>query len=232
MLTISLICDGAITNMSETIMQRFGVGQDEFIFKMYSIALVAISAAAAVKGDLREGMNWLLQPGTFAELSLPIDERTWSVPAKIGILILFSSMGFFGSSCSAAITKQFGALTMSITSVTRKATTLFLSFFLFHNVCTTEHLAGVFIFIAALTAKSLRRRNDKKSRGPARWNAKNSRHYNNSVNGGGGGSGADNFTQLELQDMTSSGNHLMRAKSEDGMRTTKSRNYHNSSYIV
>jgi adenosine 3'-phospho 5'-phosphosulfate transporter B3 len=29
MLTVSLVCDGAITNMSETIMSRFGVGQDE-----------------------------------------------------------------------------------------------------------------------------------------------------------------------------------------------------------
>jgi len=29
MLTVSLICDGAISNMSETIMSKFGVGQDE-----------------------------------------------------------------------------------------------------------------------------------------------------------------------------------------------------------
>ena len=29
MLVISLVCDGAITNMSETIMKQFGVGQDE-----------------------------------------------------------------------------------------------------------------------------------------------------------------------------------------------------------
>ena len=29
MLTVSLVCDGAISNMSETIMSQFGVGQDE-----------------------------------------------------------------------------------------------------------------------------------------------------------------------------------------------------------
>lgn len=29
MLTVSLVCDGAISNMSETIMTQFGVGQDE-----------------------------------------------------------------------------------------------------------------------------------------------------------------------------------------------------------
>jgi hypothetical protein len=129
---------------------------------MYSIALVAISAAAAYKGDLMGGIRWLSQPGTYDELSLPLDQRTYSVPTKILVLSLFSSMGFFGSSCSAAITKQFGALTMSITSTARKATTLFLSFFLFHNVCTLEHLTGVAIFISALTAKSLRRRGKKK----------------------------------------------------------------------
>lgn len=98
------------------------------------------------------------QPGSYGhEMSLPIEERTWSVPGKVAVMVLFSSMGFFGSSCSAAITKNFGALTMSITSTARKATTLFLSFFLFNNVCTFEHLMGVFLFISALTAKSLRR---------------------------------------------------------------------------
>jgi adenosine 3'-phospho 5'-phosphosulfate transporter B3 len=158
MLTVSLVCDGAITNMSESIMNNFGVGQDEFIFRMYSIALIAISAAAAYKGDMREGIMWLSQPGTYDELALPISERTWSVPAKITCLIIFSSMGFFGSSCSAAITKNFGALTMSITSTARKATTLFLSFSLFNNTCTPEHVSGIVIFMSALTAKSLRRR--------------------------------------------------------------------------
>jgi len=83
MLTISLVCDGAISNMSESIMSQFGVGQDEFIFRMYSIALVAITLAAVYKGDMTEGLIWMSQPGTYAELSLPISERTWSVPGKI-----------------------------------------------------------------------------------------------------------------------------------------------------
>ena len=192
MLTVSLICDGAISNMSETIMSKFGVGQDEvrarlisiighasclnpdchspilfflcfiaqFIFRLYSISLVAISASAAFKGDLYAGLFWMTQPGTYQQYldGTPLEERSWSVPSKIAVMILFSSMGFFGSSCSAAITKNFGALTMSITSTARKATTLFLSFFLFNNVCTMEHIAGVVVFIAALTTKSMRRR--------------------------------------------------------------------------
>jgi hypothetical protein len=157
--TVSLLCDGAIVNMSENIMNQYGVGQDEFIFRMYSIALIAITAAATAKGDLADGIAWMLQPGTLAEQqsNVPLDERTWSVGGKIATMILFQTMGFFGSSCSAAITKNFGALTMSITSTARKATTLFLSFFLFDNECTTEHVIGIVVFISALTAKSLRR---------------------------------------------------------------------------
>jgi hypothetical protein len=168
--TVSLICDGAITNMSESIMNQFGVGQDEFIFRMYSIALIAISGAAAANGDLREGLTFMSQPGTYAEQqsNVPLEERTWSTFGKIGVMIMFSSMGFFGSSCSAAITKNFGALTMSITSTARKATTLFLSFLLFDNQCTFEHIVGIVVFISALTTKSIRRKNKRRRSMPAK----------------------------------------------------------------
>lgn len=164
MLTVSLMCDGAITNMSESIMNKYNVGQDEFIFRMYSIALIAIVAAATAKGDLAEGMVWIMQPGTYEEQqkNVPLDERSWSSSGKITVIVLFSSMGFFGSSCAAAITKQFGALSMSITSVSRKATTLFLSFLLFDNECTYQHIVGIIIFISALTTKSIRRKNKRR----------------------------------------------------------------------
>lgn len=131
---------------------------------MYSISLIAISASAAAKGDLAEGMVWILQPGTYDEQqnNVPLEDRACSSHYKIVVMIFFSSMGFFGSSCAAAITKHFGALSMSITSVSRKATTLFLSFLLFPNVCTSQHIIGIIIFISALTAKSIRRKNKKR----------------------------------------------------------------------
>ena len=34
MLTISLLCDGAISNLSEALMNQYEVGQDEFIFRL------------------------------------------------------------------------------------------------------------------------------------------------------------------------------------------------------
>lgn len=155
MLTISLLCDGAMSNMGEKIMTQFNVGQDEYMYKLYSITLLGIVGAAASRGDLLEGTQFLLTPGTYDEIRLG-QEPTWTVTGKIIVIVLFSSAGFFGSSCSALITKEFGALTMSITSTARKATTLFLSFALFNNVCTFEHVAGIILFIAALVAKSIR----------------------------------------------------------------------------
>jgi adenosine 3'-phospho 5'-phosphosulfate transporter B3 len=155
MLTISLLCDGAISNVSESIMNRYEVGQDEFIFRLYSVALFFVSIAAAVKGDLRSGISYLTQAGTLKEIEEDLDP-TWSISAKLFTLILFSTTGYLSSSCSAAITKSFGALTMSITSTARKAATIFLSFALFPNECTFEHIAGIVLFIGSLVGKSMR----------------------------------------------------------------------------
>jgi len=158
MLTVSLLCDGAITNLSEQLMNQYDIGQDEFIYNLYSITTLGILAAAAARGDLRDGISFLQTPGTLGEIQdgLVDVESSWSVPGKLFAIIVFSSAGFFASSCSAAITKEFGALTMSITSTARKAMTLFLSFALFNHECTFEHVAGTVLFISALVAKSLR----------------------------------------------------------------------------
>jgi len=155
MLIISLLCDGAISNLSEALMNQYDVGQDEFIFRLYSVATFFICIAAAAKGDLRDGLSYLTQPGTLQEMEEDL-APTWTISGKILTMALFSTTGFLGSSCSAAITKSFGALTMSITSTARKATTIFLSFALFPNECTVEHVGGIFLFIASLVAKSLR----------------------------------------------------------------------------
>lgn len=155
MLIVSLICDGFITNWSEIIMRQYSVGQDEYIYRLYSIAFVAITAAAWINGEISRGYTFLSVPGTLAEIEDEALEPTWSVRGKLSVLALFGTTGFFGSSAAAAITKHFGALPMSITSVARKATTLFLSFALFGNDCSMEHVGGMIIFIAALLAKAV-----------------------------------------------------------------------------
>jgi len=117
---------------------------------------------------------FLLQPGTLDEVSdedgkvivsgtttswtfnsLSSSSKSWSITGKIFILMSFSTMGFFGSSCSAAITKHYGALTMSITSTARKALTLFFSFIYFGNICTLEHAFGTLLFMISLVAKTI-----------------------------------------------------------------------------
>lgn len=212
LLLMSLLCDGAIVNISEIIMTKYGVGQDEvrttnvasgvyvlccalagsngmscfscltrifgvryhasifayfccmrfmqFIFRVYSIALIAVTIAATLRGDLDQGCLWMSEPGTYKEFvdNVPMADRTWSVAGKIAILFVFSATGFFALSCCSAITKNFGALTMSVTSTSRKAATLFLSFFLFDNVFTTGHMIGVVVFVGSLLAKATLRR--------------------------------------------------------------------------
>ena len=77
MLTISLLCDGAISNLSEALMNQYNVGQDEFIFRLYSIATIFICIAAALKGDLHDGLVYLSTPGTLKEMEEGL-EPTWS----------------------------------------------------------------------------------------------------------------------------------------------------------
>jgi len=153
MLITSLTCDGFITNWSETIMKQHNVDQDEYIFRLYSIAFLAITLVAHYRGEMIRGINFMTTPGTVQEI-LTGKEPTWSVNGKIFVIVMFSTSGFFGSSAAAAITKHFGALPMSITSTARKATTLFLSFALFGNDCSLEHIVGVAVFISALLMKA------------------------------------------------------------------------------
>lgn len=154
------MCDGAISNVSEALMKDYNVGQDEYIFRLYSIATVAIAIAAALKGDLVKGLDFVSKPGTLEEIEKG-QVPTYQPITKLFILITFASTGFFGSSCAAAITKEFGALTMSITSTARKATTLFFSFAFFPNECTWEHICGIVIFISSLIVKSLKKKKKK-----------------------------------------------------------------------
>lgn len=152
------------------------------------------------------------QPGTYQQYlnGTPLEERSYSVTSKILIMMLFSSMGFFGSSCSAAITKQFGALTMSITSTARKATTLFLSFFLFNNVCTLEHMAGIVVFITALTTKSLRRRHHSNKTGRSkktdqnRRGSRRTRAYSSKTSNNSGSANAGLYSEVPMAEISGS----------------------------
>lgn len=156
LLCISLTCDGVSNNISERLMNQYDIGQDEYIFRQYSIATLGIFIAALAQGEVLEGLKYLSQPGTYNELLEHSTTPSWSVKGKIITMTIFSSAGYFAGSCSSAITKEFGALAMTITSTARKAMTLFISFLMFDHVCTMEHVSGIVLFIAALITKSIR----------------------------------------------------------------------------
>ena len=160
MMVVSLLCDGAFGNWSEKVMREYRVGHDEFQVQLYFLAFLAVASVALARGELIGGVQFFLfQNGTFDEIVQrkadgPAD---WAIGKREKILALFffSTAGLFGSSCAGAITKHSGALAFSITSTARKAITLFLSFALFNNTCTLEHIAGMIIFLSALVLKSI-----------------------------------------------------------------------------
>ena len=145
------------SNGSELIMKRFALGPDEFQMQLFFMSFIIMFLGAFVMGELEAGFQFFfMEAGTAhqeREPTMPF-EHSWPPRDKMIILTLFSTMGLFGGSCACAITKRFGALTMSVTTTARKAGTLFLSFALFPNECTVEHVIGVGLFLFALLLKS------------------------------------------------------------------------------
>lgn len=156
MLTTSLGLDGTVSNWSEVTMNKYKLGQDEFQFKLFFFSFIIMTLAAYQNNELEAGFQFFFQThGTLMEVQMPnIQHYSWSINAKILALFMFSTLGIFGGSCAAAITKRFGALAMSITTTTRKAATIFISFALFPNACTSEHILGVLIFVFGLLLKA------------------------------------------------------------------------------
>jgi len=167
MLVFSLICDATVVNFSEVMMRKYHISQDEYLQSIYSLSFTVILIVTVVKGELFSGIqNFLLRPGTISEINQTLDSypqekvATYTIAQKVIVIVLFTFTGLFGSSCAAAITKRFGALTMSITSTTRKAATLFISLALpgLHNKCTNEHVVGMSIFLLALFSKAINKK--------------------------------------------------------------------------
>ena len=137
-------------------MEEYSLSQDEFHSRLYVVSLMATLVAAHCRHELLEGLDmFLLRPGTIPEIEYGATEFTWSIPEKAVVLFLFSTSGIMGASCLGAITKRFGCLSMALTSTARKGTTLFLSFALFQNKCTPQHLVGVTLFMTAIVINTL-----------------------------------------------------------------------------
>jgi len=163
LILISMICDGILNNISELLMDTHDINQDEYLFKLYTMAFCFMLCMAIVQNEIVIGAQFMWSRGTMEEFLSDDaisdhDQRFsgWTPVGKMIAISLFGTVGLLGSSCSALIMKRFGALTMSITSTARKAGTLFLSFVIFpeNNTCTTEHVLGMILFVTSLVLKS------------------------------------------------------------------------------
>jgi hypothetical protein len=154
---VSLTSEGIINNMAEKIMKDEGLTQDEYHVRLYMYSFLVAAVGALLQQEVWSGIHlFFFVPGTLPEIeqglaSATNTTTTWSVPRKMVVFVFFSMTGLFGSSCLGAITRRFGALAMTLTSTTRTAATMFISFSLFaHNTCTSEHVMGIALYIVSL----------------------------------------------------------------------------------
>ena len=153
LLSAAHICDDSLSNSSEFVMNEYKVGHDAFQLHLSSIACVALLSVAFIKGELIAGIRFFCTPGTYEEIYND-DFPSWTVQQKLIVMILFSSFGLFGESCAGAITKTHGAFYMALTTTSRKAASLMVSFLLLPNTCTFQHSCGISLFLFALLMNS------------------------------------------------------------------------------
>lgn len=154
LLCSALMMDGILSNFSEVTMNKYKVGHDSFQLNLSLIASIVLAVISMLNGQFEEGVSFFLTPGSMAEIETGAFP-TWSPMAKILTMFLFSSFGLFGASCAGAITKTYGAFYMSLTTTSRKASSLMVSFAFFPNTLTFQHALGITIFMAALVFKSV-----------------------------------------------------------------------------
>lgn len=143
-------------------MNRHSLGQDDYQKRLNFVSFIIMLCVAFKMNEVTSGIHFFFfSKGTYSEFlthqSLPQETIIYSFSRiqKLILLTLFSAFGIFGGSCASAITKRFSALTMSITTTTRKAASLLVSFAVFGNSCTMEHLFGITLFSSGLVVKGL-----------------------------------------------------------------------------
>lgn len=139
LISVALLVDAAILNVQEFVLNKYKAHQDELILYSYLSGTVVQFIICYMWGELGEGINFVRHTSS----------NTFTVVA------LYSVCGFLGVSCVAAVTKRFGELISSITTTARKATNLFLSFFLYPKDLSTLHISGIIVFCIGLLLKSI-----------------------------------------------------------------------------
>jgi len=146
LILIALACDALVLNIQEDVLERYDAHQDEVIFHSFLISSMIMLCVTFMNGELSHGIDFVQRTG-------------WIAVAEV---LVFAAAGYLGLSCTTAITKHFGALVSSITTTSRKALTLILSFILFPKPFVFQHFIGSVFFVSGLFLKSWSKASEKK----------------------------------------------------------------------
>lgn len=146
LIVASLILDAGIVNLQEHVFGSLHVEEEEMILVSYAGGSLVLLILCFATGELQAGLSYLRQHARYSLLS------------STSLIGVFVGCGFGGLSCVTVLTKKFGAVTAVLTTTTRKALTLLLSFVFFPKPFTMGHLAGIVLFIAGLLLKPRSRR--------------------------------------------------------------------------
>lgn len=159
-IVIALFADAMILNIQEYCLNIYGAGHDELVYFTYLGSCFVAFIICTLTGGwfctsifLDLDILWYFSGEMWAGfLFLNEAGSIW----MLMMFILFCSAGFLGMSCTAALTKAFGALTSAITATFRKGLTLVLSYILFPSdkAVTLGHIVGSAVFLGGLMLKA------------------------------------------------------------------------------
>eukprot|EP00611_Tribonema_gayanum_P025234 TRINITY_DN5701_c0_g1_i1.p1 TRINITY_DN5701_c0_g1~~TRINITY_DN5701_c0_g1_i1.p1 ORF type:complete len:444 (+),score=145.14 TRINITY_DN5701_c0_g1_i1:107-1438(+) len=130
--------DCCYSNLAELLLRRYDATSEEVIFYTYMGGAMYQASSALVSGELAAGVRFVAEGGWH---SLPV-------------VLAYTTAGYLGASCATALTKNYGALSSTLASATRKALNLLFSFALFPKPFTALHLMGVSLFMSGLVSKT------------------------------------------------------------------------------
>jgi len=142
LIVAALIVDAGIINFQEHLFEKYQADEEEMIFMSYAGGTVILLLITLSSGEVAAGVEYLQA------------HRSYSVASSGAVICIFTACGFCGVSCVAALTKRFSAVTAVLTTTTRKALTLILSFVFFPKPFSFGHFVGISFFVLGIVLRS------------------------------------------------------------------------------
>lgn len=139
LILIALACSAVVLNTQDHLLKTYNAPQDELIFFSFLGSSFLMFFITLYSGECFQAAAYISKNGG---------------PKVIFEVFMLSCAGYLGLSCITTITKHFGALVSSITTTSRKAISLMLSFLFFPKPVVYQHMVGAFFFFAGLLMKA------------------------------------------------------------------------------